>query len=715
MQKIRVIFLIALIMLLSTPTIGAHAQNDTFIEIPLQTLNGDQTVRIEGLIGTQSIEFVIPKNWKVTDQSWLTLSATASELLAVSDSSITISLNGLQLTSLSLDELLGPGRTIPLPPNFLVEGNNILTFDGMLYLPDDLITNCKGWDDPSRWMYFDPHSSLHIGFEKQSLPADLSNFPDGFLQPLDLYLPDGGGRTLFVLPDEIMPDDMDALSTTAYFLGRQGEDTFPWNPQVVTQSDFEHLTKINQNVIFINHIPSQFEGVIATEKNAIGIFSSPWDSSKLVMVIFDKDRGDGYTPTLIFGDWIKKVLLSGNVAYFDKTGDKSPMVFKTKYTLEDLGYLDRTVRGIGIGNLIYKIYIPYHVDPTSASLALQIAHSPGLDDETSSIAVNLNGYTVASILPAAKNSRLEPIRVDLPTKRFRPGINYIRVSFDMHLPYSSCEKALETVWATLFNSSTLQLTYRDRTSLPTLKDFPAPFNEDPGVTFIIPDNINTATLEKISRLTFSFGASSLYTSHPPKVITAVQFTSSKEKDGNYFLIGLPSENSAIRDINEYLPQPFQQGSDQLQQGYGVFLSNSNSNAGFGLVQITPSPWKGEGTILVLTGTSSQGVDWAWNSILNREVRNRYSGNIMVVGPRDETSTTSGDASTIYFEQMPTVVKIPLIGNFLQQNGRSEQVISLAFIAFAGLLTLVVLKVVPLIFKLEVKLKHRTDHAEKEKE
>ena len=206
MQKIRVIFLIALIMLLSTPTIGAHAQNDTFIEIPLQTLNGDQTVRIEGLIGTQSIEFVIPKNWKVTDQSWLTLSATASELLAVSDSSITISLNGLQLTSLSLDELLGPGRTIPLPPNFLVEGNNILTFDGMLYLPDDLITNCKGWDDPSRWMYFDPHSSLHIGFEKQSLPADLSNFPDGFLQPLDLYLPDGGGRTLFVLPDEIMPD-----------------------------------------------------------------------------------------------------------------------------------------------------------------------------------------------------------------------------------------------------------------------------------------------------------------------------------------------------------------------------------------------------------------------------------------------------------------------------------------------------------------------------
>jgi hypothetical protein len=106
----------------------------------------------------------------------------------------------------------------------------------MLYLPDDLSTNCKGWDDPSRWMYFNPQSTLHIGFQKQSLPADLSNFPDSFLQPLDRYLSDGGDKTLFVLPDEIKPDDMTALSATAYFLGRQGGDAFPWKRQ--SECDF---------------------------------------------------------------------------------------------------------------------------------------------------------------------------------------------------------------------------------------------------------------------------------------------------------------------------------------------------------------------------------------------------------------------------------------------------------------------------------------------
>ena len=715
MRCARVILFIIIILILSAPAIHVRAENDTFIEIPLQALNGDQSVRIEGLIGSQNLEFILPKNWKITDQSWLDLSVTASELLAASDSSITVSLNGLQLTSLQLKDLLVTDRRIILPPNFFVAGNNVLSFDGMLYLPTDLITNCKGWDDPSRWMYFNPQSNLHIGFQKQPLPADLSNFPDSFLQPLDRYLSDGGDRTLFVLPDESKPDDMNALSATTYFLGRQGGDAFPWNPQIVTQSEFASLKNINKNVVFVDNIPPQFENVIATEKNAIGIFSSPWDSSKTVMVIFDKDREDGYTPALIFGDWLKKVLLSGNVAYFDQTAEKALPAFKGNYSFEELGYLDRTIRGIGIGNLIYKIYIPYQIDPTSASLSLQIAHSPDLDNKTSSVSVNLNGYTVASILTATNSSRLEPIRVDLPPKRFRPGINFIRVSFDLHVLYSNCEKAPETVWATIFNSSTFQMTYRNRTSIPTLKDFPAPFNEDPGVTFIVPDKVDMTTLERVSQLTFAFGTSSLYANRPPKVISAQQFVSTKPDGESYFLVGLPSENTAIRNINEYLPQPFKAGFDQLQEGYGVFLPTSNSDASIGLVQIAPSPWNENGIILALTGTTSQGVDWAWKALLDPQVKRQLSGNIMVVGPGKETSANADSSANIHFEQTSIVVNIPVIGKFLQQNGQSEQIISMVAIALAGLLTLIALKVAPVIFRLEIKLKSHSDPSEKEQE
>jgi hypothetical protein len=713
----RIALLITFFANLVLPSTIVLAENSTSIEVPLEVLNSNQIVRLEGLMSTQNLEFTIPYNWKITDQSWLDISVTASDLLSFDDSSITVSLNGLQVTSLQLTDLAGSRQRIKLPANFFVTGNNVLTLDGILYLPDDLKTNCKGWEDPSRWMYFTPQSRLHIGFQKQSLPADLSNFPDVFLQPLDRYIVDSGHGTIFVLPDEVKPDDLNALIATTYFLGHHAGENFPWSPQIISNSEFTQLKNINENVIFINHIPAQFENAIATEKNAIGIFSSPWDSNKTIMIIFDKDREDGYTPALIFGDWIKRVLLSGNVAYFDQTAEKNHPSFQNKYSFEELGYLDRTVRGIGMGNLIYKIYIPYNVDPTSANLALQIANSPDLDDKTSTISVNLNGFTVASILPDAKNSRLEPIRVDLPTKRLRPGINYLRLSFDLHIPYSSCEKAPESVWATTFNSSTFQLTYRDRRAIPLLDDFPVPFNEYAGVTFVIPNHADTQILLHLSQLTFTLGASSFDIGQPPAVLTAQEYSSAKTNQGHHILIGLPSENNAIKEINDYLPQPFKSGTNQLQDGYGVFLPDIDSVASTGLVQIMPSPKDDDSIILVVTGTDLQGLNQAWKAVLDSKTREQFSGNIMVAGPEAKIATDGDDLvlTNVHFEQTPMVVNIPIIGKFLQGNGQSENLISLAAVALAGLVTLAALKITPVLSRLEVRFKKHPDHSQKEQE
>jgi len=320
-------------------------------------------------------------------------------------------------------------------------------------------------------------------------------------------------------------------------------------------------------------------------------------------------------------------------------------------------------------------------------------------------------------LPAAEDSRLEPIRVDLPTKRFLPGINYVRVSFDLHIPYSSCDRAPESVWATIFNSSTLQLTYQNRSSLPVLRDFPAPFNEYPGVTFVVPDRLDVDTLERVSQLAFMIGASAFYTSQPPRVLTAEAYSATNSKGKNYILVGLPSENNAIQEINEYLPQPFKRDTDQLQDGYGVFLPNFDSEAGTGLVQIMPSPWHDEGTVLVLTGTNSLGLDQAWIALLDPDVREKFSGNLMVVGQEIETIANAEvpELTNVHFEQTPMVVKIPLIGKFLQQNGQSEEVISLVAIALAGLFTLIALKVAPVLSRLEVRSKKHPEPSGQERE
>ena len=699
------------------PNKVVQADSRAGLDIPFSALNSDQLIQLNGLFGTQKLEFTLPNNWQITDDSWIDLSVTFSNLLDQNSSSLTISLNDLQVTSILLKDLAGQGKRIKLPGSFFVTGKNILTLEGVLHLPEDFKTNCSGWDNSARWATFNINSTLHIGFLTQPFPADLSSFPDSFLQPLDRYLPNGEDQTIFVLPDQPQPDDLRALSIISYYLGHQAGDKFVWSPQIFTETKFKTLTTINGNVIFINNQPRGVEGVNTSTKNGIGIFSSPWHSGKAIMVISDRDRQDGYTPAQIFGDWIRKVLLKGNVAYFEQTANLKAPAFTNTFTLEDLGYLDRTIRNIGKQNLIYRFTIPYTIDPTTADLSLEITHAPDLDLTTSSIAVVLNGFTVAAVLPATQNTRSDAIQISLPPKRLRPGINFLRLAFDLHLQDSSCEKGPDTIWATVFNSSKFELTTQKRTETPNLKDFPAAFDQFPGPTFVVPDQPDSQTLANVAKLAFTMGATSYYGNDPPALIDASTYRASNIREQSYILIGLPSKNFAIQDVNDFLPQPFVPHSDQLQTGYGVYLPNPETRASMGLIQMAPSPWNQSGIVMILSGTDSQGLNWAWAATLDTNLRSQFSGNLMIIGPNQGLASTSNSAQPpdLVFEQTPMVTRIPIIGKFLQKNGQSEEAIAVIAIALAGLITWVIVKVSPLLTRIEIRLKHSADPSDQERE
>jgi cellulose synthase subunit len=713
-------FTILLIVLSSffIPSTGALAEPDLSIDIPLQTLNSDQPINLVGLISTQTIEIPIPTDWNITVQSWLDLDLTASESLDPARSSVTISLNGSQVTSLPLDKATHAIQRIGIPPSFFTQGKNTLSFSAVLYLPDDVATNCAGWEDPSRWLLVGPQSKLHLSLQKKAVASDLSHFPEVFLQSLNRYLPDGEDQVMFVLPNVTTQDDLNALSAIAFFLGHEGGTSFTLHPQPLTESQFNSLQTKNSNVIFINNIPPQLKKDISTEKNAVAMFPSPWNPGKTIMVIFDKNRDDGYTPALVLGDPERKVLLTGNIAYLDRIRPRTPPAFKNKYSFEELGYLDRTVRGIGKENLIYRVNIPYNIDPALATLTLQLAHSPDLDIRTSSFSIVLNGFTIASILPTAQNASREPIQVDLPPNRFRPGINFIRFSFDLHLPYSSCEKAPESVWATIFNNTTLEFTKRERTPTASLKDFPMPFSDEtPGFSFVTPNQLDDQILARLAQLASIVGASSYYGYKPPNVLTADQYLLSENPQVNYIFIGSPFENAAIQKVNEFLPQPFTKDFKQLQEGYGVFIPSYDQNASTGLLQIIPSPWVKNGTILVLTGTDIKGMDWAWSVILDPSARSQFSGNLMVVGSDQRMASSFEENSPgPIFQQSPVLINIPIVGKLLQRSGLlSGTAYALIAVLAAIIIVFLAIQLLSIASGYEIRKKHRRPKEDNERE
>jgi hypothetical protein len=692
MTKNRLLQVVICFSLLMTPQKSADAQSNNFVDIPLEIFNENRPIELLGLISSQTLNIPVPQSWLLDTENWLEINILTSSLLDFERSSLTIALNGLHVNSMSLREAAGTRQRILIPAAMLSQGNNALVFTGTLYLPEDRDTNCQSWDDASRWLTIATGSIVHLSFTQRTTSIDLANFPQAFIEPLESYLQSGEKtQTLFVLPDKSSQDDLTSLAATSYTLGKYADTYYGWNPEIITASQFNSDVAANRNIIFINHVPAELKDIPANNKDYIAMFSSPWGLGKVSMVISDQNRQDGMSPAMVFSNPTRSVLLRGNIAYIDQRPPLMPQPFPNDFLLEDLGYLDRTVRGIGEQNLIYSLYIPYDIDPALVKMNLALVHSPDLDVQNSSFTLYLNGFSVAGILPTARSSTGEPITLGLPASKFRPGINFIRIRFDLHVPYSSCERAPESVWATVLNSSALEVTYRNRSPIPSLKHFPLPFSDYPSFLYVIPDQYDSSDLGYISRLSFMIGASSDLVNYPPQVMTASSFLQEKAEYRNVILVGLPSKNPAILSANDWLPQPFTEDGKSLQDGYGIYLPTSDKAASLGLMQIIRSPWAQGGTVLVLTGNDEQGLTWAWDVILNPALRDQFTGNLMVVGSANRSDAsrevTSQESPQTLFQQIADASNVPFIGPMIQKGGQAF--IASALIAVGTALILVI--------------------------
>jgi hypothetical protein len=683
----QLIVCICLAVVVLLPAKPVQAQGPDFIEIPLESLNNDQLIALQGLNSSQSLTIPIPKRWRPGDQNWLDFQIKASPLLDATRSSLTISLNNQPILSYNMAQITQTRQHIRIPGNGLTPGSNSLTLMGTLYLPQDSETNCQNWDDPSRWLTIEPGGILHLSFVRQDLQADLANVPELFFEPLEKYLPESARRpALFVLPENSTSDDLSSLSTLSYLLGRHTNTSADWRPEIVTQPQFNTALAANRDIVFIGNAPAEFQDKSGTDKDYVAVFSSPWGGGNSVLIIGDANRQDGYSPAEVFGDRTRSVLLRGNLAFVDHPAPAPRQPFPASLSFEDLGYLDRTVRGIGQHNLIYSLYIPYELQPLLVKLNLGLVHSPDLDMQKSSFTVYLNGFDVAGIRPSSGNSSGAQITVGLPAKRFKPGINFLRISFDLHLPYSSCERTLDSVWSTILNNSTVEITYRSQAPIPSLKHFPLPFSGELRSVLVLPDRYDQSDLGRVSRLAFLLGAAAYEPGYPPDTMTATDFEEKKTLYPNAIVIGLPSENPVIRKANELLPQPFQPGNNSLRDGYGVYLPTPDKEASLGLMQILASPWSKSGTLLVLTGNDMQGLQWTWDVILNPALRKDFAGNLMVAGS-GARSVASGDFVSsknplAQFQQVADASKIPIIGPILQRNSAAYPGTALAAVVTA---------------------------------
>jgi hypothetical protein len=131
---------VAIVLLFATflyPQTSVDAQEQNFVEIPLEAFHDEQSIELLGLISSQTLNISIPRGWLLGEENWLEIKFRKSDLLDLVGSSVTISLNGSHVSSHRLTQLSETKQQILVPANMFTQGNNTLTFTGTLYLPDD--------------------------------------------------------------------------------------------------------------------------------------------------------------------------------------------------------------------------------------------------------------------------------------------------------------------------------------------------------------------------------------------------------------------------------------------------------------------------------------------------------------------------------------------------------------------------------------------------
>ena len=669
----------------------ARAETST-VEIPLHTLNSDQPIQLQGLVSSTSLDLVIPPAYALTGSAWLQLTIQSSPLLDEARSSLTIKLNGLNITTLKTSELAANPIQVNLPADSLKTGSNALTFTAALFLPTDQQNDCRNWNDPARWLNFGPESTLHLELSPTNTIYDLTSFAETYASPFDAYLP-GAMPVLIVLPDEPTQDDLSTLAALSYAIGAASPALTAWQPVIISESQFTPQLAANRHLIFVNVFPSELGDTASSEKDTLVLQNSPWDAQKALLLIADQDRQDGYTPAQVFSDPLRRVLLQGHQVFLDRLDTPPAPEFQASYTLESLGYLDRTATGVGESSLTYRLFLPYNTALKSTVMDLILSHAPDLDTKASTITVYVNGFAVAGIIPNAGTASLVPIQANIPTSRFRPGENFIRITFNLQPTISNCERAPNAVWATINNQTTITSNIQSQLRSPTLDDFPMPFSDNPAGVFVVPNQPDAQTLARVAGLAFRFGQSAMNTDRPPAVMQVNEFAPETSPVPYVMLVGLPLDNALIMDLNNQLPQPFTPDGRALAPGYGVYSPTDDQPADLGVVQILNSPWQKGGVVMVISGTSPLGLDWAWNALLDSSQWSQFKGSLLVAGSDQQIAVSGGtESGPVVYWNLEKVNNIPIIGPLLQ-GLEPNNLVPAAVSIIAALILMVLLLVI----------------------
>ena len=317
-----------------------------------------------------------------------------------------------------------------------------------------------------------------------------------------------------------------------------------------------------------------------------------------------------------------------------------------QFTLAELGYHDQVVTGgqsvVGTGpkEIFYQFDLPLGwVLSEDASVALKFSHSALLDPEQSSLTVMFNDQPVATTALDESNALNGVLVASLPADAARPGrANALRVQALLMMPDPCADPLTSGAWLNIASSSSINLDHRELFIPGALADldlWPLPFVSSPDlsdVSFVLPQSPTAAEYTAAARTAAYLGAGAAGSGFQPGASLG-ESSPANLANRHLILIGRPSRNPLLQQINTALPQPFEPGSDGIRQQVDRMVVGLPAGLDLGYLQALVTPWDPNRVALVVTGTSDPGMQQAADVLVDSGQNWQLKGNLALM--RDE--------------------------------------------------------------------------------
>ena len=399
----------------------------------------------------------------------------------------------------------------------------------------------------------------------------------------------------------------------------------------------------------------QAERAVPENDGIVQELVSPWDQTRAILVITGLSDEAVHKASQAMSSENRFPGLKGPVALVREVRplpEPLPPAQSTDLSFADLGYGDNVLEGYS-QETEYFFDIPYNWRLTEESyLDLHFSHSQPLNYSNSFLNVLFNYEPVATIALSEETSLGAELQVELPISQARPGqSNSISIQTEMH-PREECSDV--DMWLLIRSETVLHLDHKEQNSDSLdLGFYPYPFDQRSDladVLFVLPAEPQLKEWEEALRLAAALGSAAGGPSLAPGVALGDNRAEPELMDYHLVVLGRPSRNPVLQQVNAQLPQPFLPNSDLIEQKLDEVIQRLLPDVSLGYVQLIPSPWNEERALLAVTGTRDEGVAWAIRSLVNRPWD--LEGNLALIRDQDirtldtRTLTRGGVAAAV---------------------------------------------------------------------